>query len=60
VLNALQQLSSARLDLSKARSDYAIGRLKLKIAAGMLNEDDVIEVNSWLKPAALLAGEDRK
>ncbi len=49
VLNAQQQLFSAKRDLYKARYAYLINRLKLKSAAGTLAEDDLLQVNQWLK-----------
>ncbi|MBZ0104864.1 MAG: TolC family outer membrane protein [Sulfuricella denitrificans] len=49
VLNAQQQLFSAKRDLYKARYAYLISRLKLKSAAGTLAEDDLQKVNQWLK-----------
>jgi TolC family type I secretion outer membrane protein len=55
VLNALQQLASVRLDLAQARADYAMGRLRLKAAAGTLAETDVVEVNAWLGPGTAMA-----
>lgn len=50
VLNAQQQLFSAKRDLYKARYGYLLSRLKLKSAAGTLAEDDLQQVNQWLKP----------
>ena len=49
VLNAQQQLFSAKRDLYKARYTYLVSRLKLKSAAGTLAEDDLQQVNQWLK-----------
>lgn len=49
VLNAQQQLFSAKRDLYKARYAYLISRLKLKSAAGSLAEEDLQQVNQWLK-----------
>lgn len=49
VLNAQQQLFSAQRDLYKARYSYLLSRLKLKSAAGSLAEDDLQQVNQWLK-----------
>ncbi|MDD5175864.1 MAG: TolC family outer membrane protein [Sterolibacterium sp.] len=49
VLNAQQQLYSTRRDLAKARLDTLIAQMKLKAAAGTLNEDDVSAVNSLLE-----------
>ncbi|RJX31006.1 MAG: channel protein TolC [Oxalobacter sp.] len=49
VLNAQQQLYSARKDLAKARYDTIMNGLKLKSAAGILKEDDVGKVNGLLQ-----------
>jgi protease secretion system outer membrane protein len=48
ILNAVQQVASARLELAQARATYAMGRLKLKASAGTLGEDDIATVNRWL------------
>ncbi len=45
VLTALQQLFSAKRDLSKARYDTMVNSLKLKAAAGNLLETDIEEIN---------------
>lgn len=50
VLNALQQLAAARLELIKARYTFAMDWLKLRSAAGELGEADVEGVNAWLGP----------
>jgi len=49
VLNAQQQLFSTKRDLSTARYDYIINRLKLKSAVGTLGEEDLEAVDHWLK-----------
>jgi outer membrane protein len=49
VLNAQQQLFTAKRDLYKARYSYLLSRLKLKSAAGTLTEDDLLQINQWLK-----------
>ena len=49
VLNATQQLISARRDHAQAVYTYAINVLKLKAAAGTLGDDDVAYVNTWLQ-----------
>jgi outer membrane protein len=49
VLNATQQLISARRDYAQAIYSYAINVLKLKAAAGTLAEDDLAYVNQWLE-----------
>ncbi len=48
VLNAQQQLYSAKRDLYKARYDYLLSELKLKAASGSLQESDLVEVNHAL------------
>jgi outer membrane protein len=48
VLNAEQQLYTARRDLIKARYDTLLAGLKLKAAAGTLDESDVLAVNAML------------
>lgn len=48
VLNAQQQVVSAKRDLSQARNNYILSQLKLKSAVGTLSESDLEQVNSWL------------
>jgi outer membrane protein len=48
VLNAQQQLFSARRDLAQARYNYILSLLRLKAAAGQLSEADLERVNGWL------------
>jgi outer membrane protein len=48
VLNAQRQLFSTRRDLAKARHDAVMAGLRLKLAAGILKEDDLNGVNSLL------------
>ena len=49
VLNAQQQLFAARRDLSRARYEALLNSLRLKAAAGMLTELDVLNVNELLE-----------
>ena len=49
VLNAEQQLFTAQRDLSKARYDTLLQGFKLKAAAGVLTEDDLMALNSKLQ-----------
>jgi outer membrane protein len=49
VLNAQQQLFTTRQNLAKARYDTIVNGLRLKSAAGTLNEEDVMEVNALLQ-----------
>ncbi len=48
VLNAQQLLFTVRRDLAQARYGYVTSRLKLRSASGLLGEDDVQLVQSWL------------
>lgn len=48
VLNAEQQGFVAKRDLAKAKYDYLVARLKLRIASGILTADDVVEVEKLL------------
>lgn len=48
VLDAQQQLYSAQRDLVQARYDTLLEGMKLKAVAGVLNETDVVMVNSML------------
>lgn len=49
VLNAQQQLYSTERDLAKARYDTLMNGLKLKAAAGTLQESDLIAINVLLQ-----------
>jgi len=49
VLTAQQQLYSVRRDLQRERYEYLISRLKLKAAAGSLNETDIAFVDQLVK-----------
>ncbi len=49
VLNAQQQLFASRRDLVKARYDTLLQGLKLKAAAGVLSEADVVAINGMLE-----------
>ena len=48
VLNAQQQLYSAKRDLYQARYDYLVSELKLKAASGSLTDSDLEAVNRAL------------
>ncbi len=48
VLNAEQQVFVAKRDLAKAKYDYLLARIKLRIASGILTADDVAEVQKLL------------
>ena len=49
VLNAQQQIFSARRDLAQAKYNYIMSTLKLKSAVGRLTEKDIVAVNAWLE-----------
>jgi outer membrane protein len=48
VLNAQQQLFSARRDLAQARYTYILSSLRLKSAVGRLAEEDVVQISTLL------------
>jgi outer membrane protein len=48
VLNAQQQLYTARRDLAQARYNYVLSLLRLKGAIGQLTEEDIVDINRWL------------
>ncbi|MEW6118877.1 MAG: TolC family outer membrane protein [Pseudomonadota bacterium] len=52
VLDAEQQVLSARRDLAGARYAYLLSGLALKAAVGTLNPADLAEIDQHLKPAA--------
>ncbi|MBP1318329.1 TolC family outer membrane protein [Herbaspirillum sp. 1130] len=51
VLKAQRQLSQAELNLSKSRYDTILAYLRLRASAGMLTEEDIVQVNSLLSVA---------
>lgn len=48
VLNAQQQLYATQRDLAKARYDTLMNSLQLKAAAGTLQEQDLVQINTLL------------
>jgi outer membrane protein len=52
VLNAEQQVFSARRDLAGARYAYLLSGLSLKAAVGSLSPADLTAIDQYLKPAA--------
>lgn len=52
VLNAQQQLYVTQRDLAQARYNTLLNSLRLKSAAGMLQEEDLIQINTLLAPPA--------
>lgn len=49
VLNSQRELFRARRDYAGARYDYLLATLRLKQAAGLVNENDVERINGWLE-----------
>lgn len=50
VLNAQQQVFATKRDLARARYDTLLAQLRLKAAAGTLNEQDLTTINALLAP----------
>jgi len=50
VLNSERDLYRSMSNLSQLRYNYILSGLSLKLAAGTLSEDDLRQVNGWLKP----------
>lgn len=48
ILNEQQLLYTAKRDLSEARYNYLISRSRLKAAAGILDEAEIVLINGWL------------
>jgi outer membrane protein len=48
VLDAQRELLRARRDHARSRYDYLLDTLRLKQAAGILQESDLAQVNEWL------------
>jgi outer membrane protein len=48
VLNAQQQLYSAKRDLLQARYNYLVNIIRLKSASGLVSETDLVEINQQL------------
>lgn len=49
ILNAEQQLGTARRDLAQARFLYLVSRVRLKALAGDLMPENIDEINGWLQ-----------
>jgi outer membrane protein len=50
VLLARRTLVQAETNYSRSRYDYLLNLISLKLAAGNLEDKDISEINSWLKP----------
>jgi outer membrane protein len=48
VLNTQNTLYSAKHDYANARFDYILDSLRLKQVAGILSDEDILNVNQWL------------
>lgn len=48
VLNSRRELYRAQRDLSRSRYDYILASLRLQRATGMLDAEDLQQINSWL------------
>lgn len=48
VLVSLREAYGAERDYASARYDYLLNILRLKQAAGILSQDDLLEINRWL------------
>ncbi len=57
LLDAQQQLHTARRDLARARYDYLLAYLRLQLAAGTLVLDDLRNVASYFKPQNIKAAD---
>jgi outer membrane protein len=49
VVTAERNTSQARRDFARARYDYALNTLRLKLAAGTLSDQDLAHINRWLR-----------
>ena len=54
VLIARRTFYQARRNLHNARYDYIINLLSLKRSAGVLNSDDLTQLNVWLDRSAVI------
>ncbi len=52
VLDARRRLAEAETNYARSRYDYLINVVRLKLAAGILKQDDVVEINQWLTATA--------
>ncbi len=49
VLLAIRSLNGAQRDYARGRYDYLLETLRLKIAAGTLSADDLLQIDAWLE-----------
>ncbi|MDH3448517.1 MAG: TolC family protein, partial [Gammaproteobacteria bacterium] len=50
VLVSLRETYRAQRDYASSRYDFLLNNLRLKQAAGILQEDDLFAINQWLVP----------
>lgn len=55
ILNAEEQIFTARRDLLEAKLRYLQARLQLAVAVGMLGDDDIEQANAYLGPQLPIA-----
>jgi len=60
VLDSRRELFSAQNEYAKARYNFILNRLNLKIAAGTLNEKDLKQVDDWLVATPLKQNSGKK
>jgi outer membrane protein len=48
VLDSRRRLAEAETNYARSRYDYLINVVRLKLAAGILKQEDVVEINQWL------------
>jgi outer membrane protein len=48
VLDSRRRLAEAETNYARSRYDYLINVVRLKLAAGTLKQEDVVEINQWL------------
>jgi outer membrane protein len=49
VLIALQAVYEAQSNFARSRYDYLLNTLKLRLATGTLNVDDLANIDQWLQ-----------
>jgi outer membrane protein len=52
VLDSRRRLAEAETNYARSRYDYLINVVRLKLAAGILKQEDVVEINQWLTASA--------
>lgn len=52
VLESRRRLAEAETNYARSRYDYLINVVRLKLAAGVLKPEDVVDINQWLTASA--------